>query len=152
MLTWLYRPYDGKWSKTMIGYGPEENHFVAELTYNYGIGSYKLGNDFLGMTIQSNQVLANAKAQDWPVLHDEQNSQFLEAPGGYRFYIVDKPQPSDKGCIFSKDYHNYCITSHTTLVVIVLIGFRSSPESCYCKFKSREIIELLEGTAGYEAG
>jgi len=39
-------PYDGKWSKSMIGYGAEDSHFVLELTYNYGIGSYKLGNDF----------------------------------------------------------------------------------------------------------
>lgn len=31
----------------MIGFGPEDNHFVAELTYNYGIKSYKLGNDFI---------------------------------------------------------------------------------------------------------
>ncbi len=41
-----FRPYDGKWSKTMAGYGPEDNHFVVELTYNYGIKEYKLGNDF----------------------------------------------------------------------------------------------------------
>ena len=88
----------------MIGYGPEENHFVAELTYNYGIGSYKLGNDFLGMTIQSSQVLANAKAQNWPVLTDEHNLQFLEAPGGYRFYVIDEPQPSDKGYKFETSF------------------------------------------------
>lgn len=31
----------------MVGYGPEDDHFVAELTYNYGIGEYRLGNDFL---------------------------------------------------------------------------------------------------------
>lgn len=31
----------------MIGYGAEDNHFVAELTYNYGMKSYKLGNGFL---------------------------------------------------------------------------------------------------------
>lgn len=42
-----YRPYDGKWSKTMVGFGPEDDHFVAELTYNYGVGEYQLGNDFL---------------------------------------------------------------------------------------------------------
>ena len=30
----------------MIGYGPEDTHFVCELTYNYGIGDYALGNDF----------------------------------------------------------------------------------------------------------
>lgn len=31
----------------MVGFGPEEDHFVAELTYNYGVGEYNLGNDFL---------------------------------------------------------------------------------------------------------
>ena len=31
----------------MVGYGAEENHFVVELTYNYGLGLYKLGNDFM---------------------------------------------------------------------------------------------------------
>lgn len=40
------RPYDGKWSKTMAGFGPEDDHFVVELTYNYGIKTYQLGNDF----------------------------------------------------------------------------------------------------------
>lgn len=29
----------------MVGYGNEDDHFVLELTYNYGIISYKLGND-----------------------------------------------------------------------------------------------------------
>lgn len=41
-----FRPYDGKWSKSMVGYGTEDDHFVLELTYNYGIGNYRLGNDF----------------------------------------------------------------------------------------------------------
>ncbi|VDL75607.1 unnamed protein product [Nippostrongylus brasiliensis] len=43
-----FRPYNGKWSKTMVGYGNEDDHFVIELTYNYEIGSYRLGNDFMG--------------------------------------------------------------------------------------------------------
>ena len=30
----------------MVGFGAEDNHFVVELTYNYGIGSYQMGNDF----------------------------------------------------------------------------------------------------------
>jgi len=29
----------------MIGYGAEDRYFVLELTYNYGIGNYQLGND-----------------------------------------------------------------------------------------------------------
>ena len=30
----------------MVGFGPEDEHFVVELTYNYNISQYKLGNDF----------------------------------------------------------------------------------------------------------
>ncbi|VDM54295.1 unnamed protein product [Angiostrongylus costaricensis] len=40
-------PYNGKWSKTMVGYGNEDENFVIELTYNYEIGSYRLGNDLM---------------------------------------------------------------------------------------------------------
>ena len=42
----IHRPYDGKWSKSMVGYGDEDSHFVLELTYNYGIKHYAKGNDF----------------------------------------------------------------------------------------------------------
>jgi len=88
-------PYDGKWSKTMIGYGPEDNHFVVELTYNYGINSYKLGNDFLGITIQSSQVIDNAKRHNWPI-KKENHLNVIEAPGGYKFYLINEPQPINK--------------------------------------------------------
>ena len=40
------RPYNGHWSKTMIGYGAEDSSFVCELTYNYEVGKYAMGNDF----------------------------------------------------------------------------------------------------------
>ena len=30
----------------MAGFGSEDDHFVVELTYNYGIKEYQLGNDF----------------------------------------------------------------------------------------------------------
>lgn len=54
-------PYNGKWSKTMIGYGSEDDNFVLELTYNYEIGSYKLGNDFFGLFIDSDAVFDSVK-------------------------------------------------------------------------------------------
>uniref|UniRef100_A0A915C1X3 VOC domain-containing protein n=1 Tax=Parascaris univalens TaxID=6257 RepID=A0A915C1X3_PARUN len=56
-------PYNGKWSKTMVGYGEEDKHFVIELTYNYPIGSYKLGNDFKGIYIESSAVFNTCKEQ-----------------------------------------------------------------------------------------
>lgn len=86
-------PYDGKWSKTMVGFGPENDHFVAELTYNYGVGEYKLGNDFLGFTIQSSQAVSNAKKIGWPLTEVGEALYMTEAPGGYRFYLLDKDQP-----------------------------------------------------------
>lgn len=77
----------------MIGYGPEDTHFVLELTYNYGVKSYKRGNDFRGITIRSSEALQRAKEQGWPV--HEPNT--LIAPGGYQFHIIDEPQPTETG-------------------------------------------------------
>jgi len=93
-------PYDGRWSKTMVGYGPEDNHFVVELTYNYNISNYKLGNDFQGITIQSSEALARAKEVGWPVNQDEGRA-VLEAPGGYKFFVIDQPQPLDRDPVIS---------------------------------------------------
>ncbi|XP_023870036.1 glyoxalase domain-containing protein 4 [Salvelinus sp. IW2-2015] len=86
-------PYDGKWSKTMVGFGPEDDYFAAELTYNYGVGEYRLGNDFLGLTLQSSQAVSNAKRLGWPLTEVGKALYLAEAPGGYRFYLVDKEQP-----------------------------------------------------------
>ncbi|GFS94047.1 glyoxalase domain-containing protein 4 [Nephila pilipes] len=86
-------PYEGKWSKTMIGYGPEDNHFVAELTYNYGVKSYKLGNDYIGITINSKDIIKNAEKVGWP-LKNENDVVTLEAPGGYKYFITEEPKAS----------------------------------------------------------
>lgn len=52
-------PYDGKWSKTIMGYGSEADHFVLELTYNYGVKEYKLGNEFNSIVIRSKNLFRN---------------------------------------------------------------------------------------------
>uniref|UniRef100_A0A8C5PCR8 VOC domain-containing protein n=1 Tax=Leptobrachium leishanense TaxID=445787 RepID=A0A8C5PCR8_9ANUR len=84
-------PYDGKWSKTMIG--SEDKHFVVELTYNYGVGEYRLGNDFKGITLQSSQAIANARQLKWPLAEVLSGLFEVAAPGGYKFYLEDKDQP-----------------------------------------------------------
>ncbi|XP_070591499.1 glyoxalase domain-containing protein 4 [Erythrolamprus reginae] len=88
-------PYDGKWSKTMVGYGPEDSHFVAELTYNYGVGNYHLGNDFLGMTIASSQAVQNAKKLQWPLKEISAGFYESEAPGGYKFFLEEKERAQE---------------------------------------------------------
>ncbi|XP_029783386.1 glyoxalase domain-containing protein 4 isoform X1 [Suricata suricatta] len=86
-------PYDGKWSKTMVGFGPEDDHFVAELTYNYGIGHYKLGNDFMGITLASSQAVSNARRLEWPLSEVTEGVFETEAPGGYKFYLQNRSPP-----------------------------------------------------------
>lgn len=76
----------------MVGYGPEDTHFVVELTYNYGVKAYEKGNDFIGITVRSKEALERAKAQNWPILP----GNVLEAPGGYKFFILDDRQPTDR--------------------------------------------------------
>lgn len=87
-------PYDGKWSKSMVGYGPEDSHFVVELTYNYGIGTYKLGNDFRGITVHSKEIIRNATKLKYPVVTDGE-SQILTSPDGYKFIVLEKDSEGD---------------------------------------------------------
>ncbi|XP_046680474.1 glyoxalase domain-containing protein 4 isoform X3 [Homalodisca vitripennis] len=90
-----FRPYDNRWSKTMVGYGPEDNHFVVELTYNYNVNKYEQGNDYQGITIRSREAIARAKAAGWPI-REENGLNVVEAPGGYKYFLVDEPQPTDR--------------------------------------------------------
>nr|ACO14738.1 Glyoxalase domain-containing protein 4 [Caligus clemensi] len=94
-------PYSGRWSKTMIGYGDENHHFVIELTYNYTVKSYKLGNDFRGITIQSSEVLKRAKEMKVDVKDVDGKTKLILSPDGYKFYIVDEAQPKDKDPVLS---------------------------------------------------
>ncbi|XP_015428869.1 PREDICTED: glyoxalase domain-containing protein 4 isoform X2 [Dufourea novaeangliae] len=88
-------PYANRWSKTMIGYGPEDTHFVIELTYNYGIKEYEPGNDFHGITIRSKEAIERARSSGWPI-NEENDKYILEAPGGYKYYLINESQPKDK--------------------------------------------------------
>lgn len=102
----------------MIGYGSEHTHFIMELTYNYGIKSYTLGeskffllldilkyiicigNEFAGLTIRSKEVIERAKNLDYPII-DEDGVAVLTSPDGYKFYIINEPQPKDQGILSS---------------------------------------------------
>ncbi|KAF8569151.1 Gem nuclear organelle associated protein 4 [Paragonimus westermani] len=80
----------------MIGYGPEDNHFVMELTYNYGIGSYKLGNDFQCIHIHHTDAYNRILSGAWPTLPlSDENKVEVEMPGGYRFRIYNREPDGD---------------------------------------------------------
>jgi lactoylglutathione lyase len=89
-------PYDGKWSKTMIGYGEEDNNFVVELTYNYGIRNYQVGNDFKYLSVKSNQVIENIKTKNYTHLIRPDGSFEISDPNGYKFLIFSQNETSDQ--------------------------------------------------------
>lgn len=74
----------------MIGYGPESEHFVLELTYNYDIESYKFGNDLVSIRIESkaayDKVVAN---KDFLFLHKNPECVVLNNPDGYMFEVYN---------------------------------------------------------------
>lgn len=79
----------------MIGYGPESSHFVLELTYNYGVKEYTLGNDFGGITIRSPDVIERAKRLNYPMTQED-NQFVLISPDGYKFFITNEGSLTDK--------------------------------------------------------
>jgi len=80
-------PYQNKWSKTMIGYGPENCNFVLELTYNYPIDKYRVGNDILGITIGApGDLLKQIQSKlEWKSENDQKLSYI--SPAGYKFFL-----------------------------------------------------------------
>lgn len=101
-------PYANKWSKTMIGYGPEDNYFVLELTYNYSVGSYKLGNDLQYLKISLKQDLfdqVSSKCNDKQKQQDASNNQVLnlKSPDGYNFIV-------ERGTSTKNDVSEVCIS------------------------------------------
>ena len=76
-------PYQNKWSKTMIGYGAECNNFVLEITYNYPIDKYRLGNDVISLAIGApKDKLEEIKSKgDWTT---ENGKLVTSSPAGYR--------------------------------------------------------------------
>jgi len=91
----------------MVGYGPEDNHFVIEVTYNYNVGSYQLGNDFEGIHIHSRSVFQKAKESKHPFTAVADGSIKIADPDGHVFYIHDadseNTDPLTKLSIYASD-------------------------------------------------
>ncbi|WVZ15945.1 hypothetical protein V8G54_013511 [Vigna mungo] len=47
---------DEKYANDFLGFGPEESHFVVELTYNYGVTSYEIGDGFGHFAIATQDI------------------------------------------------------------------------------------------------
>ncbi len=53
---------DGEFTLAFVGYGPEAEQAVLELTYNWGVDHYDLGNGFGHIAIEVDDVHAATEA------------------------------------------------------------------------------------------
>ncbi|KAM0919158.1 hypothetical protein ACQ4PT_008389 [Festuca glaucescens] len=95
-----------RYTNAFLGYGPEDSHFVVELTYNYGVESYDIGSGFghFGIAVEDVEKtveLIKAKGgtvtrEPGPVKGGKSVIAFIEDPDGYKFELIERgptPEP-----------------------------------------------------------
>ncbi|KAF7813864.1 putative lactoylglutathione lyase, chloroplastic [Senna tora] len=93
-----------RYTNAFLGYGPEDAHFVVELTYNYGVDEYDIGKGFGHFGIAVDDVaktveLIRAKGgkitrEPGPVKGGNTVIAFIEDPDGYKFELLQRgPSP-----------------------------------------------------------
>ncbi|KAF5729066.1 putative lactoylglutathione lyase [Tripterygium wilfordii] len=95
-----------KYSNAFLGFGPEESHFVVELTYNYGVTSYDIGTGFGHFAIATEDVYkmvenirakgGNITREPGPVKGGSTVIAFVKDPDGYIFELIQRggtPEP-----------------------------------------------------------
>ncbi|ERM98701.1 hypothetical protein AMTRI_Chr05g57490 [Amborella trichopoda] len=95
-----------RYTNAFLGYGPEDSHFVVELTYNYGVDKYDIGTGFGHFGIAVEDVyktveLIKAKGgkvtrEPGPVKGGNTVIAFVEDPDGYKFELLERgptPEP-----------------------------------------------------------
>lgn len=75
----------------MIGYGGEDDHFVAELTYNYSVRDYDVGNSHIATIIHSPQAFKKYSTNGVKIttLAGVQSLD-VTSPSGYTFRIDNR--------------------------------------------------------------
>jgi len=91
---------DGKFTLAFVGYGPESEHAVIELTYNYGVEKYELGSAFGHIALEVEDAYKACEEirkrggkvvrEAGPMKHGATVIAFVEDPDGYRIELIQK--------------------------------------------------------------
>ena len=89
---------DQKYTLAFVGYGAEDAHAVIELTYNYGVDSYNMGNAFGHLAIEvpdAYKACETVKAKGGsvtreagPVKGGSTIIAFVQDPDGYKIELI----------------------------------------------------------------
>jgi lactoylglutathione lyase len=83
---------EGRFTLAFVGYGPESEQAVIELTYNYGVERYDPGTGF------GHIALAVDDAREaGPMKHGTTVIAFVEDPDGYRIELIERRAPPRAG-------------------------------------------------------
>ncbi|MDJ0597284.1 MAG: lactoylglutathione lyase [Crocosphaera sp.] len=88
----------GEFTLAFVGYGDESDTAVIELTYNWGVDSYDLGNayghialgvdDIYGTCEAIKQQGGNVTREPGPMKHGTTVIAFVEDPNGYKVELI----------------------------------------------------------------
>jgi lactoylglutathione lyase len=91
---------DGKFTLAFLGYGSEAENTVIELTYNWGVDTYDMGDAYGHVAIEVDDVYAAAdkiKAKGGRILREAGPMNagttiiaFVEDPDGYPIELIGK--------------------------------------------------------------
>ena len=91
---------DGKFTLAFVGYGPESEQAVIELTYNWGVDRYELGTAFGHIALEVDDAYAacdKIKAaggkvvrEAGPMKHGSTVIAFVEDPDGYKIELIQR--------------------------------------------------------------
>ncbi|MEQ8754712.1 MAG: lactoylglutathione lyase [Coleofasciculus sp. G1-WW12-02] len=104
----------GKFTLAFVGYGDESDHTVLELTYNWGVDQYELGDayghiaigvdDIYGTCEQIKERGGKVVREPGPMKHGSTVIAFVQDPTGYKIELIQlgtqssaKPQEKATG-------------------------------------------------------
>jgi len=91
---------DGKFTLAFVGYGPESDQAVIELTYNWDTHEYDLGNGFGHVALEVDDTYqacdeikkrgGKVTREAGPMKHGSTVIAFVEDPDGYKIELIQK--------------------------------------------------------------
>jgi lactoylglutathione lyase len=91
---------DGKFTLCFVGYGDESQEAVIELTYNWGVTSYDLGNGYGHVALGTDDIKGACERvralgykvtrEPGPMKHGTTVIAFVEDPTGYKIELIER--------------------------------------------------------------
>ena len=88
----------GKFTLAFVGYGDESDHTVLELTYNWGVESYEIGNAYGHIALGVDDIYqvcndikvkgGTVSREPGPMKHGSTVIAFVEDPDGYKVELI----------------------------------------------------------------